>query len=102
VTAIRDGTKGLKDNGDSMTGAGIEEGDLLVIEGNLSPPSGSVVATLIMGAEEEATVKILSREGDTARLKPRNGAHEDIVVPTDSVVVQGTVEWVVRRVRGRR
>jgi repressor LexA len=84
-----------------MTGAGIEEGDLLVVEENPSPPNGSVVAALILEGEE-ATVKVLRREGDKVRLKPRNGAHQDIVIPADRIVVQGTVEWVIRRVGDRR
>jgi repressor LexA len=92
----------LEARGDSMTGAGIEEGDTLVVEENPSPPDGSVVAALILGREEEATVKVLRRQGRSIRLEARNGAHEDIVVPADRVVVQGTVEWVIRRVRGRR
>jgi repressor LexA len=92
----------LEAKGDSMTGAGIEEGDTLVVEENPSPPDGSVVAALILGREEEATVKVLRRQGRSIRLEARNGAHEDIVVPADRVVVQGTVEWVIRRVRGRR
>lgn len=91
----------LEAKGSSMTGAGIEEGDLLVVEENPSPPNGSVVAALILD-KEEATVKVLRREGEKVRLKPRNGAHEDIVVPAERVAVQGTVEWVIRRVRGRR
>ncbi len=91
----------LEARGDSMTGAGIEEGDLLVVEENPSPPNGSVVAALILD-REEATVKVLRREGDRVRLKPRNGAHQDIVIPADRIVVQGTVEWVIRRVGDRR
>jgi repressor LexA len=93
----------LEAKGDSMTGAGIDEGDLLVVEENPSPPDGSVVAALVLGGrEEEATVKVLRRQGESIRLEARNGAHEDIVVPAERVVVQGTVEWVIRRVRGRR
>ncbi|MCA1718416.1 MAG: transcriptional repressor LexA [Actinobacteria bacterium] len=92
----------LEAKGDSMTGAGIEEGDLLVVEENPSPPNGAVVAALILGEQEEATVKVLRRQGERIRLEPRNGAHENIVVPAERVVVQGTVEWVVRRVKGRR
>jgi repressor LexA len=92
----------LEAKGDSMTGAGIEEGDLLVVEENPSPPDGSVVAALVLGEQEEATVKVLRRRGGLVGLEARNGAHEDIVVPADRVVVQGTVEWVIRRVRGRR
>jgi repressor LexA len=92
----------LKAEGDSMTGAGIEEGDTLVVEENPSPPDGSVVATLVLGEQEEATVKVLHRQGEFIRLEARNGAHEDIVVPADKVVVQGTVEWVIKRVRSRK
>jgi repressor LexA len=91
----------LEARGDSMTGAGIEEGDLLVVEENPAPPNGSVVAALILD-REEATVKVLRREGEKVRLLARNGAHEDIVVPAERVAVQGTVEWVIRRVRSRR
>lgn len=92
----------LEAKGDSMTGAGIDEGDLLIVEESPSPPDGSVVAALVLGKEEEATVKVLRRRGTTVRLEARNGAHEDIVVPADRIIVQGTVEWVIRRVRGRR
>jgi repressor LexA len=92
----------LKAEGDSMTGAGIDEGDTLVVEENPSPPDGSVVAALVLGEQEEATVKVLRRQGKFIRLEARNGAHEDIVVPADRVVVQGTVEWVIRRVRSWR
>ena len=93
----------LEAKGDSMTGAGIDEGDLLVVEENPSPSDGSVVAALVLGEqEEEATVKVLRRRGGMVRLEARNGAHEDIVVPAERIVVQGTVEWVIRRVRSRR
>ena len=92
----------LEAKGDSMTGAGIDEGDLLVVEENPSPPDGSVVAALVLGEQEQATVKVLRRRGEFVGLEARNCAHEDIVVPAEKVVVQGTVEWVIRRVRGRR
>ncbi len=92
----------LEAEGNSMTGAGIDEGDTLVVEENPSPPDGSVVAALVLGEQEEATVKVLRRQGELIRLEARNGAHEDIVVPADRVIVQGTVEWIIKRVRGRR
>ena len=92
----------LEAKGDSMTGAGIEEGNLLVEE-NPSPPDGSVVAALVLGErEEEATVKVLRRQSESIRLEARNEAYEDKVVPANRVTVQGTVEWVIKRVRGRR
>ena len=93
----------LEAKGDSMTGAGIEEGNLLVVEENPSPPDGSVVAALVLGErEEEATVKVLRRQSESIRLEARNEAYEDKVVPANRVAVQGTVEWVIKRVRGRR
>jgi hypothetical protein len=53
-------------------------------------------------APEEATAKVLRRRGEFVGLEARNGAHEDIVVPAERVAVQGTVEWVIWRVRGRK
>jgi SOS-response transcriptional repressor LexA len=61
-----------------------------------------VIAALVLGEQEEATVKVLRRQGDLIRLQARNGAHEDIVFPAERVLVQATVEWVLKRVRGRR
>jgi repressor LexA len=74
-----------------------------VVEENPSPPDGSVVAALVLGErEEEATVKVLRRQSESIRLEARNEAYEDKVVPANRVTVQGTVEWVIKRVRGRR
>jgi repressor LexA len=90
--------------GDSMTGAGIEERDVLVVREDPSPPDGSEVVAEILheGSEPEGTVKVLRREGEMVRLEPRNESHEDIVVEAGRVRVRGTVEWVIRRMRGRR
>ena len=91
--------------GQSMIGAHIADGDLLVVEEDEDPPDGTVVAALIRGGEE-VTVKRLYRErgeaGETLRLRPENGDHEDLVVPADEVLVQGRVVYVVHPPRGRR
>lgn len=76
-----------------MTGARIEEGDVLVVEEDESPPNGTVVVALLGG--EKATVKRLYREGETVRLKPHNSEHEDIVVPAGHVQIQGRVTHVI-------
>lgn len=80
--------------GQSMTGARIEDGDLLVVEENEDPADGSVVVALVDGGDE-VTVKRLYREGSDVRLKPQNGAHEDIVLLAERVRVQGEVVYVV-------
>jgi repressor LexA len=87
--------------GQSMIGAHIADGDLLVIEEDEYPPDGTVVAALI-GNGEEVTVKRLYREGDLLRLRPENGDHEDLVLPAENVKIQGRVVYVVHPPRGRR
>lgn len=85
----------LEASGQSMTGAGIEDGDRLLVVADPSPPDGAVVAALIGG--ERVTVKRLFREGKTVRLKAENGEHEDIVVSAEDVEIQGRVELILRR-----
>ena len=80
--------------GQSMTGARIEDGDLLVVEEDEDPPDGTVVVALLRNGEE-VTVKRLYREGEMVRLKPENGEHEDLFVPAEDVKIQGRVVYVV-------
>ena len=76
-----------------MTGARIEEGDLLLVEENEDPPNGTVVVALLHG--EKVTVKRIYREGSQVRLRPHNGEHRDIVVPAEEVSIQGEVIYVL-------
>lgn len=86
--------------GQSMIGAHIDDGDLLVVEEDEDPPDGEVVVALLRNGEE-VTVKRLYREGDNVRLKPENGDHEDLVVPDEDLKVQGRVVYVVHPPRKR-
>jgi repressor LexA len=59
--------------GDSMIGAGIFDGDLVVIRAQDHARDGDIVAALLPGpAEEEATVKRLGHDGDRVMLIPEN------------------------------
>ncbi|MEA2580648.1 MAG: repressor LexA [Actinomycetota bacterium] len=61
--------------GDSMIGAGIFDGDMVVIRQQDSAEDGDIVAALLPGpAEEEATVKRLGHDGDRVMLIPENPA----------------------------
>jgi repressor LexA len=86
--------------GQSMIGAHIADGDLLIVEEDEDPPDGTVVAALI-GNGEEVTVKRLYRDGERVRLRPENGEHEDLVLPSENVKIQGRVVYVVHPPRGR-
>ncbi len=81
--------------GRSMVGAGIEDGDLLIVEEDGNPPDGTVVVALLgESGAEEVTIKRFFREREMVRLRPHNGDHEDIVVRANEVRVQGRVEYV--------
>jgi repressor LexA len=86
--------------GQSMVGARIEDGDLLVIEEDEAPPDGAVIVALLKDGEE-VTVKRIYREGEKVRLRPENGDHEALVLPAEDVRVQGRVVYVVHPPGGR-
>jgi repressor LexA len=67
----------LRVKGDSMTGAGILDGDLALIRPQPTAQNGEIVVALIDG---EATLKRFFREADRIRLQPENPALEPIVV----------------------
>ena len=81
-----------------MVRAGIEEGNLLVVEEDDSPPDGTIVVALVEGGEE-VMVKRLYREGELVRLKSENEGYEDITLPPEAVLVQGRVVYVIHSLR---
>jgi repressor LexA len=59
--------------GDSMIGAGIFDGDLVIVRQQDEARDGDIVAALLPGpAEDEATVKRLGHDGDRVMLIPEN------------------------------
>ena len=67
----------LKVVGDSMIGAGIFEGDILIVRKTPTVENGEIVVALI---DDEATVKTFYRENGMIRLQPENDALEPIIV----------------------
>ncbi|MCL2745450.1 MAG: translesion error-prone DNA polymerase V autoproteolytic subunit [Planctomycetaceae bacterium] len=59
----------LRVSGDSMTGAGIFDGDLLIVDRSISPSSGDIVIAVVNG---EFTVKRLIIDGKKIKLRPEN------------------------------
>jgi repressor LexA len=67
----------LKVSGDSMVGAGIVDGDVVVVRAEDAADDGDIVAALVAGpAEDEATVKRLGHDGDRVMLIPENPTME--------------------------
>jgi DNA polymerase V len=65
----------VRAKGNSMIGAGIGDGDILVVDKSLSPLFGDVVVAVVDG---EFTVKYLGQRDDAVVLKPANARFKDI------------------------
>lgn len=85
----------LKIEGDSMVGAGINEGDLVIVRQQPVAESGDIVVALL-GAE--ATVKRLYVREERIELRPDNPRHQVIPIgPGDDLRIQGKVVAVTRK-----
>ncbi len=82
----------LRVRGDSMIGAGIYDGDYLVVRKQSHAQDGDIVVARI---GDEATVKRFYREGDRIRLQPENPTMEPIYA--GDVVIEGKAVGLVRR-----
>jgi repressor LexA len=86
----------LRVSGDSMVGAGILDGDVVVVRRQSTADEGDVVAALVPGpAEDEATVKRLHRNGDQAILVPENPAYQPVELKGGGIL--GKVVAVLRK-----
>jgi len=87
----------LKVQGDSMVGAGILDGDVVVVQSRSDAASGDIVVALLPGpAEPEATVKRLKRERNRVMLVPENPRLEPFEMDPEGRIL-GTVVTVLRR-----
>jgi repressor LexA len=85
----------LRVKGDSMTGAAITDGDLVVVRQQQTAENGEIVAAqLDQAGTVEATVKTLQRMSGHVWLMPHNPAYQPI--PADDVTILGKVVAVVR------
>ena len=83
-------------SGDSMIGAGIHDGDILVVDRSETAVHGKIVVVALDG---EMTVKRLHLKGGRCRLVPENKAFQPIQVGSEQdLQVWGVVVGVVRRV----
>jgi len=86
----------LRVSGDSMIGAGIFDGDVVIVRRQDGADEADIVAMLLPGpAEDEATVKRLHREGEVVVLVPENPAMQPFAV-TDGQIL-GKVVAVLRK-----
>ena len=82
--------------GDSMSGAGIDDGDLLVIDKSLSPESGKIAVCYVDG---DFTVKRIVKENGKFYLKAENKKYKPIELRQENkLIIWGVVEYVIKKV----
>jgi repressor LexA len=89
----------LRVSGDSMEGAGILDGDLVVIRQTEEPSPGDIVAATVSG---ETTLKRLKKQRGTWVLAAENPRYGLIPIDTEDAKIHGVVVGVLRALRGSR
>lgn len=93
-TASRGCCFALRVAGDSMSGANIRDGDLVIVRQQPVAENGDIVAALL---GDEATVKRLFIQDDKIELRPENPKHRPIPVgPDEAINIIGKVIAVRR------
>lgn len=83
-------------SGKSMIGAGLDDGDLLVIDRSLEAEHGKIAVCFLDG---EFTVKRLHIEKNAITLMPENENYKPIKVSKDSdLLIWGVVTYVIKAV----
>lgn len=83
----------LKVTGDSMTGAGIDKGDIVIVNRQNSASNGDIVIAII---DQEATMKKFMMMGDSVLLISENSKYEPIQMKREDVVINGKVIGVMK------
>lgn len=88
----------LRIEGDSMTGAGITSGDIVVVDKSLEARTGDIVVAAVDG---DFTLKRLKKQGSEAWLIAENPDYSPIALheATDAAL-WGVVTFVIHRTRG--
>ena len=87
----------LQAHRDSMTGAGIEDGDLVVIKRQEEAYPEQIVVAYEEGKGN--TLKRLKKRGNTLYLHPANPAYDDI--PIENCKIQGIAISIIRKLEGK-
>ena len=92
-----DATFFVRASGDSMTGAGIHDGDLLIIDRSIEVKSNHIVLAVV---DTEFTIKRLIKEGDQIILKPENKKFKNMVITSEqNFMVWGVVVHVIHHLK---
>ena len=83
-------------SGDSMVGAGLNDGDLIVIDRSKNPENGKIAVCFVDG---EFTVKRIKKEKNKLYLVPENKRYKPIELKEENeLIIWGIVEYVIKKV----
>jgi SOS regulatory protein LexA len=85
----------IKVSGDSMSGAGILPGDMVIVDRGQVAKSGDIVIAEVDG---QWTMKYLRKRGESVILVPANPKYQPIT-PKQELTIAGVVTAVVRKYR---
>ncbi len=86
-----------KASGNSMIGAGIDDGDILVIDRSLEPRNNAIAVCLIDG---EFTVKRIKKDNDEVYLMPENPQYEPIKIEEQNeLIIWGIVTYAIKQMK---
>lgn len=90
----REATFYAKASGTSMIGAGIDDGDILVIDKSLEPQNNKIAVCFIDG---EFTIKRIKIEKNCVYLTPENSNFKPIKVTDENqLIIWGIVTYVIK------
>lgn len=83
-------------SGESMVGAGLDDGDLLVIDRSLNPENGKIAVCFVDG---DFTVKRIVKKNNSLFLKPENKNYLKIKIDENNkLVIWGIVTYVIKKI----
>ena len=92
----KDATFYARVSGDSMVGAGLDDGDLLVIDRALNPENGKIAICFIDG---DFTVKRIKKEKNKLYLMPENNKYKSIELKEENeLIIWGIVTYIIKTV----
>jgi DNA polymerase V len=92
----REATFYAKASGNSMIGAGIDDGDIMVIDRSIEPQNNKIAVCFIDG---EFTVKRIKAENDCLYLMPENINFKPIKVTEENeLIIWGIVTYVIKSI----
>ena len=83
-------------SGDSMIEAGLDDGDLIIIDRSLDPENGKIAICFVDG---EFTVKRIKKEKNKLFLMPQNKKYKPIEIKEENeLIIWGVVKYVIKKV----